>query len=125
MDQGHFEEFETQRSGASESVLQQIVFLRDGKDHRQVGEMPDPCFDAFEKFLKKQWTDFSVVYRAAQRNITYLGLLKTLTKPFHQDFFPGWEVHWRIGLKADVAAKPSYELDEYCLMVELIRHHGV
>jgi hypothetical protein len=124
MEQEDFEEFETQRSSASESVLQKIVFLRDGKDHRQVGEMPKDCFEAFATLLEKQWTDFSVCYRAAQRNHTYLGFLKTLVKPFHQDFCPGWEVHWRIGLKADVSAKASYELDEYCLMVELIRHYG-
>ncbi|HTC74300.1 MAG TPA: hypothetical protein VK684_01905 [Edaphobacter sp.] len=123
MELEHFEEFEPSHSGASESILKQIVFLRDSKDHRQCGEMTNDCFESFVKFLEKQWTDFSVVYRAAQRNPTYFGLLQTLTKPAHQDFYPGWEVHWRIGLLGGVANKSSYELDEYRLMVELIRQH--
>ena len=123
MEKGHFEEFESSRAGASESILKQIVFLRDSKDHRQCGEMTDDCFESFVKFMEKQWKEFSVVYRAAQRNPTYFGLLQILAKPAYQDFYPGWEVHWRIGLPADAEKKTNYELDEYRLMVELIRQH--
>jgi hypothetical protein len=122
MAQEYFEEFQPPQSGASESILKQIVFLRE-RYHRQCGKMTEDCFESFVKLMEKQWTDFSVVYRAAQRNSEYLGLLKTLTQPYHQGVCQKWEVHWRIGLWGNTTVKAAYELDEYRLMVECIREY--
>jgi hypothetical protein len=76
------------------------------------------------RFLEKCWKDFSVVYRAADRNPAYEGLLKVLAGPFHQEWYPGWILHWQIVAPEPPLGKGRHPLHRYVLQVQKLEFTG-
>lgn len=83
-------------------------------------ELTAPAQVALGTFLSKQCSDFELAFNAAVRNKEYLGLVRNLMQPSHQEWWPGWVVHWYIRPRQHPPASPPYKLTDFVLQIEML-----